>query len=131
MKKRVKIIINEQHSLLPDQDRVLRKKFNDHNLEFVKVPASGWTIEEMKQKINELSQADVVVFVSPVPYILAMMSFDRGYDQGFGLAGGQFPDQASEVFIFMNEHREKKELPDGRMIQVLAPIGWKLVQIGI
>ena len=129
MKKvKVKIIINEQHNLLPDQDRVLKETFSEekHQFEFVKSPAGGWTLEEMNEKIKELQQADIIVFVSPIPYMLKRLSYSEGYNAAYE---PPFPPHlhAPRVLVFHNDRREKKELPGGRIIQVVAQTGWRLV----
>ncbi len=95
---KVLVLINEQHSLMPAQEEILKEKFGQW--EFVKVPATGWTIDKMKNVAQDLYLALVeakpafpgaknnkmkavmtsntgkhntaIVFVSPNPYLLKL-----------------------------------------------------------
>lgn len=146
--KKAFIIINEQHKLFPEQEALLRERFDE--IEMVKVPASGWTLEEMKKVAAELhyraAEAEVhrypgtemvahviypqktknaVVFASPVPFLLKELSKLSVFAEYHG-------DHAEEaerysVLVFHNDRRDKKELPDGRIIQTVAATGWQLV----
>src|SRR5690625_2396469 len=84
MKMKTLVIINEQHKLLTAQEQILNEKFKDW--EFLKVPASGWTLKEIKEIENKLkiSQGiESVVFVSPIPVLIASLSARVGFDHGF------------------------------------------------
>lgn len=118
MKRKALIIINEQHTLLNEQKRLLDKHFKSY--EFLHVPASGWTLEEM-EKIQYRLRDRIVVFVSPVPYLLACAVRWSSH--------GALSSNATKVYIFTNDRREKKELPDGRVIQTISPTGWQLVKV--
>ena len=124
MRKAV-IIINEQHKLLPQQEEVLRQE-GYRDLEFLKVPAQGWNIKEMETVENDLFdrlKAGVdIIFVSPVPRLIKGLSFRAGV-----LVGEGYPDRLGTVRVFHNDHREKKELPDGRIIYTVAREGWTLI----
>ena len=112
------VIINEQHKLLPQQEILLRERFGSYEL--LLVPARGWTREEVDRVYLELVRAPVrVVFVSPVPLLLARLSRAVG-------AGGS---GAFGVFLFWNDRRVKQELDDGRIISRLDPEGWELVEV--
>ena len=132
------IIINEQHSLLSEQREILEKRFG--RWETVEVPAEGWSLEEMKEvreeilkkfgwKFDEVSMTQpanpegAVVFVSPVPYLLKLLSRDtlRGDHNGYAVNCGV------RVSVFHNDNRKKKELPNGKIINTVAQRGWKLV----
>jgi hypothetical protein len=52
-----------------------------------------------------------VVFVSPIPAMIKRLVATKGAD---------------EVLIFCNDKREKKELPNGKVIYVVAQDGWYL-----
>ena len=139
------VIMNETHSLLPEQEKILKERFEEY--EIISVPATGWTLEEMEDKAESLcylaagaevkvmgnsrkvvyfpaeSPGNAVVFVSPIPYLLkelATKSIRGDYEE---LATRRIYD----VLVFHNDRREKKELPDGRIIQVVAREGWQLV----
>jgi len=115
------VVINEQHSLFPEQEEILNKEFI--SWEFVKVPAEGWTLKEMQLKAGEwnlkmfTSEYYAVVFASPIPYLIKVMteiSYSDFYNQ-------------SLVMVFHNDHRDKKELPNGKIIQIVSSTGWQLV----
>lgn len=53
-----------------------------------------------------------VVFASPVPYLLKELAC-------------RFGDK--RVRVFHNDHREKVELPNGRVINKVASTGWQIV----
>ena len=110
------VIMNEQHKLFPYQKHILDSNFG--NWEPILVPSEGWPLE--KQILfcsEELEGIKGVVFVSPIPYVLARLSYMSG--QGYPIA----------VYVFVNDERAKKELPDGQIIQALSPDGWQLIVI--
>lgn len=108
----VKVIINEQHQLMEEQQKILQETFGE--FEFLKVPADGWNLQEMKE-VNE-SLSGNVVFCSPIPVLL-------------GLVAANAKEKHTNVYVFHNDVREKKELPNGKIIQVVAATGWQLVQV--
>ena len=107
------VLLNEQHSLMPDQERILNEKYGK-DWEIMPIPKDGWTADQMKNAtkdiINMYDDGDVV-FASPVPYLIKLLVGELG---GF-------------VKIFHNDHREKKELPNGKIIMVVAQTGWQLL----
>lgn len=126
--KNVKVIMNEQHSLMEEQENILNEKFSD-NWEIFPVPAEGWTLEEMEKVYEELKSGYTIIFASPIPYLIMKLSHDEGYY----IATSENPlygvvYSSSEVMIFHNDKREKKELPNGRIVHVVAQTGWQLVQ---
>lgn len=121
--KSVKVIMNEQHSLMKEQENILNEKFSD-NWEIFPVPANGWTLEEMKKVYEELKDGYTIIFASPIPYLIRELSYSLGLDHG---SDGYVKNGASMVLIFHNDKREKKELPNGKIIQTVAQTGWELV----
>lgn len=131
LKKRLVIIMNENHKLLPEQERILKEQFPNLDPEFLFAPAAGWTKEEMDQVVASFKEAAAgpdcyhtqhVVFVSPIPYLL------RELTRAEIIAYPECSiDTGIWVSVFHNDRREKKELPDGRIIQVVAQEGWQLV----
>ena len=119
------IVINEQHKLLPQQEAVLGQE-GYRDFEFLKVPAQGWTIKEMQaieeQLFDRLKDGADIIFVSPVPRLIKGLSFRAGV-----LVGEGYPDRLGTVRVFHNDRREKKELPDGRIIYTVAREGWTLI----
>ena len=110
--KKVIVIINETHSLFPEQKNILKERFDD--VEFVTVPAEGWSLETMRDVANALqsraAEGATIVFASPIPFLLKELA-----------------QRSKNVLVFHNDHREKKELPDGRIVQIVAATGWRLV----
>mgnify|MGYP000309279407 CR=1 FL=1 len=139
------VIMNESHSLLPEQEKILEEKFEEY--EIISVPATGWTLEEMKKKAESIcykvagaevkdmgkgrkavyfpaeSPGNAIIFVSPIPYLLKELTARS--------IRGDYEELTTrcvyDVLVFHNDNREKKELPDGRIIQVVAKEGWQLV----
>ncbi len=114
------IIINETHSMMDEQKSIIEERYQ--NYEFLKVPSHGWTLEEMKEIKSKIwkeymnSSGEMnIVFVSPIPYLLKELAS----------LGTNFP--SFNVLVMHNDRREKKELPDGRIISVVAQTGWQLV----
>lgn len=131
MKRRLTVIMNENHTLLPEQERILKEMFPDLEPEFLFAPATGWTKEEMDKIVASFREAAIgsdyyhtqdVVFVSPIPYLLRELTRAE-----VSINTGIWVDTGIWVSVFHNDRREKKELPDGRVIQVVAQEGWQLV----
>ena len=106
----VLVIINEQHSLLPDQETKLNEKFGEGSWEKLNVPANGWTCGEQEAKLGEIGKDDILVFASPLPLMLLREA-----------------QEGRETFVFHNDLREKKELPDGKVIFTVAKSGWEIL----
>ena len=125
MERKGIVIINEQHKLLPQQEAVLRQE-GYRDLEELRVPAQGWTINELETVENDLfdrlKEGVDVIFISPVPRLIKGLSFKAGV-----LVGEGYPNRLGTVRVFHNDRREKKELPDGRIIYTVAKDGWTLI----
>lgn len=101
--KKIFVVINEQHVLLEEQKEIINKNFPDW--EYLKVPASGWDLKKIKE-ISQTYSGDKLIFVSPVPALMRLHS---------------------NWSVFHNDRREKKELPNGKIIMTVAETGWQLV----
>lgn len=113
------VILNEQHSLKPEQEQLLLGKFEA--FEILPVPSEGWTLEQITDIANNLfATQNTIVFASPIPAMIAMLSRWYGMLEGV-YQMGHFP-----VYVFHNDHREKKELPNGKVIMTVADTGWVL-----
>ena len=136
MGKKAIVIINEQHSLFPQQEKLLRKYYGS-NWELLKVPAKGWTLREQAEVAEDLTplystmrnglseNEPDVVFASPVPTLYGLLASTAGEIQvKFGDASPAF-----RVLVFHNDQREKVEHPDGRVSQRIAREGWVLVDV--
>ena len=108
---KAQIILNEQHQLLPDQVRILNKVFGKGGWVIYPVPSIGWPLEKQKDLVKDFEEkGSPIVFTSPVPYLL-----------------GALVKKNLSIFLLHNDFREKKELPNGKIIMTVAKIGWRLV----
>lgn len=98
------VVMNEQHSLLPEQTALLPDGYT-----IASVPATGWDLDTIRQKSQEWGDR-MVILVSPIPALMSIRAKD----------GKPFQ-------VFHNDRREKRELPDGRIIHTVAKEGWQLV----
>lgn len=120
--KRAIIVMNETHSLLSEQKEILGRTYEKFDI--LPVPSQGWTLDEMIDKIHEIHERACrekldVVFVSPIPLMireLTEMSISPNSN-----------NRRYKVRLFHNDRREKKELPGGKIVQVVAKEGWQLV----
>lgn len=125
--KKVVLVINEQHKLLEEQRRILEERFGKWKV--LSVPANGWTLKQQEEKVSELI-GNVIIFASPIPYMLKRLAFYQGYgheDNCFH-ANGPLVGHGTEVLVFHNDKREKRELPDGKVVYTVAKTGWQLIQ---
>ena len=106
---KVKVVLNEQHKLMNDQVKILNERFGEENWELLMVPKSGWDLKEMKEVVETLKN-ETVCFASPIP---ALMKLVAATDK--------------EFFVLHNDRREKKELPNGKVIMTVAKEGWVIV----
>ena len=111
------VIINEQHTLLEQQARILNEKFGD--FQRLLVPSEGWNKKERDHICDSLSGN--VIFVSPIPGMIQRLAADAAAN-----AAESGHSTALRTFVFSNDRREKKELPNGRIISVTAQEGWYL-----
>ena len=124
------IIINEQHEILPDQERLLEKEFPGRKVEKILVPAKGWNLQEVNKKSKELfnraleEKGDIVI-LSPIPVLIKILS-ERSVIQSIKNEKNGYQGNV-EIYIFHNDKREKKELPNGKIITIVAKEGWQLV----
>lgn len=107
MKKAI-VIKNEQHSLLPDQEKCL----DGMEYQFLDIPAAGLTISEILHSASKIIREypdHAIIFLSPIPALIKFLC----------------QEQVS-VLVFHNDNREAKEI-NGRVIHVVAREGWVLV----
>lgn len=103
----ITVIINEQHSILPQQDSLIKETFGGYTT--LKVPASGWKLDEIRKLAKQIkSDKEKYLFLSPIPALMALMGTKRFY-------------------VLHNDKRDKKELPNGKIIFTPAKDGWKIV----
>ena len=126
----MKVVLNEQHKLMDDQKRILDERFGTENWELFLVPKSGWKLEQMKEVAKKLltgitCYSEVVVFASPVPALMALIA--EGVSKCSSEHGETGYTWWIPFFVLHNDRREKKELPDGRIIMTVAKEGWVIV----
>ena len=110
------VIINEQHTLLPEQESILTENFGTWTT--ILVPATGWTREE-RGIICDTIRGNIV-FVSPIPGMILDLAWRASFESC------NYGSQTVSPWVFSNDNREKKELPDGKVISVTAKTGWYL-----
>lgn len=119
------VVINEQHSLFPEQEQLLESEYNE-GYELLKAPKNGWTLEDQERIIQDIysrgNEWDDIVFASPIPYMLKKIATDRGKWES-----GRVTSYIPEVKVFHNDNRDKKELPNGKVIMVVSQYGWKII----
>lgn len=104
------IFINEQHTLLPEQESLINESLDI--VKIIKVPSEGWDSCQIVDKIEELNEEGVrFIFVSPIPLMIALSV-----------------KEDICVGIMHNDKREKKEI-NGKIISVVAKTGWELIWI--
>ncbi len=106
------VIKNKTHQLFSEQQMLIEKIGGE--IKFLEVPTEGWDLQKMKEVLESFENyaGDTkFIFVSPIPYLLKETVKKYG----------------DRVYIFHNDRREKKTLPDGRIIQVVANEGWQLL----
>jgi len=114
-KKLAVVVLNEQHKLFPQQHELLDEKFGVGEWELFSVPKEGWKLEDMIYQLDKLWEYRAVVMASVVPALVSLF---------INRASVQY---APLFYVFHNDKREKKELPNGKIISVVAKEGWKLV----
>ena len=127
------VVINEQHNLLPGQIELLSAM----NHERYEVPATGWTVAEQISHAETIGKNyDAVVFVSPVPVMIAKISLLMGMQEGEKDAGIRIVPQGIHVprklFIFAKEKRASKEYAiEGDNIQISSKLSDEFVLVEI
>jgi len=117
-----RVILNEQHQLMDAQKAELDERFNPDGWEIFPVPENGWKLDEMQKIAEGLSRVQVV-FASPVPALMKLLSAYSVDCQAQRTDGGT----TETFFVLHNDRREKKELPNGKIIMTVAKTGWVIV----
>jgi len=126
------VVLNEQHSLLPQQEALLQEEFGEWAT--WPLPSSGLSEEEVFSTATRLVEnaaqgGRAIVFLSPVAALVKQVLLtaihlavleDTEFGQEFDWA------DVVPVMVFFNDRREAVER-DGRIIHRLHPDGWKLV----
>lgn len=105
---KVKVIINEEHQILKEQEDILNGRFGKNSWERINVPKNGWKISQIEEVVRDMKDERVVI-ISPIPLLILRLV------------------KNSTVYVFHNDVREKKELPNGKIIMTIASTGWELL----
>ncbi|MDD3140470.1 MAG: hypothetical protein PHX08_16065 [Lachnospiraceae bacterium] len=113
----IKYVINQAHSLMEEQKEILNSLIDEgDNLIRVDIPEEGLNLDKQIELahslMDEMREEDYLVFVSPIPCML-------------GYICAQI-ESSQNVLVFGNDKREKKELPNGKIIQTVSQTGWYL-----
>lgn len=112
--KKVLVVINEQHSVLESQKEELDGLFGEGEWERLNIPAAGLNQKDIEDLVEHTID-DVIVFLSPIPLFIALRHAWSMYN---------------DTYLFFNPNREKKELPNGKIIFAVPQDGWELLQTG-
>lgn len=106
----VLLIINEQHELLPDQNFAISRDFCEEPVTVLcKIPTYGLGDRHLKEAAKVISDIGChVVFVSPIPYLILLLSH-----WGNNLVG-----------VMHNGYRDKYE-KDGKITYTVSQEGWQ------
>lgn len=134
---KTKIVINEQHSLMPVQEKLIKEKFGEE-MEFVKIPAKGLNLEELDKLAERLifdEDANIIV-VSPIPVLITKLAYFFGkyneivkVNKKFKLPIKDEHRIDSKAYLFYRDNRNKEETDDGKIINTIDNEGWKLISI--
>lgn len=115
----IKVVISQQHQLKKSQVDLLNTLAQEHDCEWSRldIRATGWTAQEQCDIAQNLSRSDaeVVVFASPLPYMLKLM-----------VAASAANESDVLVLVFHNDQREKREW-GGKVAYLVAETGWELL----
>jgi hypothetical protein len=103
------VVINEQHTLLPEQRELLDERFGCDGWKPLLVPAAGWSLAELEAIARAWPLETAAVFASSIPVLIRDLA------------------RRAVCYVFHNDRREKVELPNGKIISRVAKTGWELV----
>ena len=111
---KIRVIINEQHEIMEDQVRAIKEYWAGKEVNVLlveKIPAEGMVLAEIKKLSKKLSEGrETIVIASPIPALMSMLAAE-----------------GTDFFVLHNDKREKKELPNGKIIMTVAKEGWVIV----
>jgi hypothetical protein len=102
---------------MPEQVEILSRQIGDYKT--LNIPVSGLTRSQLESfdEDNNINYGDIVIFASPIPYLIKLLTIKLTNENSF----------VDNVLIFHNDTREKKELPNGKVIMTVAQTGWELI----
>ena len=121
------VIINEQHTLLDVQNEILLNRFGVDGWNTLPVPAEGWTQTEMDAIMaSDIFKTKTVIFISPIPYMIKMLTAAAMANMHLPSIITRYSRTVESVLLMCNDTREKRELPNGKIIYSVAKTGWYL-----
>jgi hypothetical protein len=107
--KKVIVVINEQHSILDIQDRIIKDIFPEYSKALI--DSQGLNLADQKSLCEYLfKNFQTVIFISPIPFMIKELS----------------KIDSDRVLLMLNDTRIKKELPNGKIIFTISDTGWYL-----
>lgn len=104
------VIINESHSLMNEQTEILNEKFGN-NWERLNIPNAGMDLQGFKELVSGIEKdGNDLIIASPIPVLFSLLR-----------------NTNVEWSVFHNDKRDKKELPGGKIITVVAQTGWIII----
>lgn len=122
----VKLVKNEAHTVKEQQWEVLEKtlEIGREEVNIVNIPAKGIDSTKQRELAEKLvNEGGIIVFLSPVPVLLAQVAFLIGKVEGSEAV------KSLKLLIFSRDVREKKE-ENGVIEMKVAEEGWTLEEIG-
>ena len=112
---KIRVIINAQHEIMEDQVRAIKEYWagKEVNIVLEKIPAEGLVlaeIEKLSKKLFEGRETEEIVIASPIPALMSTLA-----------------SEGTDFFVLHNDKREKKELPNGKIIMTVVRGGWVIV----
>ena len=103
------VIINQAHSLFPQQESLLVDQFGAFRR--FDVASEGVDLDGLRAIAEELavSQEEVII-ASPIPALMKLLA-----------------SEGKEFHVLHNDIREKKEFPNGKISMTVAKEGWVIV----
>ena len=90
-------------------------------------PAEGWTRTEMDAVMaSDVFKTETVIFISPIPYMIKMLTAASMANMHLPNIITRYSRTVESVLLMCNDNREKRELPNGKIIFTVAKTGWYL-----
>jgi len=127
--KKIFIIINKQHKLLPSQQDLIKKTFPEvDKLRFIKIKPQGLKkseIHKMAKVITAKSPEHNYIIVSPIPLLLITIVSNQWFE--VSALKKRFTEMP-QFYLMHNDNREKVE-KDGKIFYRVPSRGWELLPL--
>ena len=79
------VVLNQQHTLFPQQTDLLDDKYS--TIDYLRVPAAGWTLAQINDVCDDLLKGGAdIIMASPIPALLMKLSKDIAYSVAWQMA---------------------------------------------